>query len=101
MGRRGSHRTHILKEAIPDKESDKWFEAMRAEMQSMYDNQIWDLVNLPNVSKPVGCKWVFRKKTNVDVKVQTFKARLAGKGFTQTQGIDYDKAFSRYPCLSP
>ena len=82
------------KEAISDGESEKWLETMKAEMQSMYDNQVWDLVDLPNGSKPVGCKWVFKKKTDVDGKVQTFKAMLVVKGFTQTQGIDYDETFS-------
>ena len=82
------------KEAISDGESEKWLKAMKAEIQSMYDNQVWDLVDLPNGSKPVGCKWVFKKKTDVDGKVQTFKARLLAKGFTQTQGIEYDETFS-------
>jgi hypothetical protein len=43
------------KAATSDSESDKWLEAMRAEIQSMYDNQVWDLVDLPPQTKPVGC----------------------------------------------
>ena len=35
------------KSAISDHESAKWLEAMNAEMQSMRDNQVWDLVELP------------------------------------------------------
>ncbi|GKA68145.1 retrotransposon protein, putative, ty1-copia subclass, partial [Tanacetum coccineum] len=30
-----------------DPESEKWLEAMNAEMQSMKDNQVWNLVDLP------------------------------------------------------
>ncbi|KAJ9566114.1 hypothetical protein OSB04_002080 [Centaurea solstitialis] len=69
-------------------------EAMKAEMQSMYDNQVWELTNLPQHCKAVGRKWVFKKKTDMDGNVHTFKARLVAKGFTQTHGIDYDETFS-------
>ncbi|KAI3708868.1 hypothetical protein L2E82_38397 [Cichorium intybus] len=80
--------------AMSDPESDKWLEAMNTEMQSMHDNQVWDLVNLPTNCKTVGNKWVFKKKTDVDGNVHTFKARLVAKGYSQTHGIDYDETFS-------
>ncbi|KAJ9561208.1 hypothetical protein OSB04_006368 [Centaurea solstitialis] len=81
-------------EAVSGNESEQWQEAMKAEMQSMYDNQVWELTDLPQHCKAVGRKWVFKKKTDMDGNVHTFKARLVAKGFTQTHGIDYDKTFS-------
>ncbi|KAJ9548797.1 hypothetical protein OSB04_021340 [Centaurea solstitialis] len=81
-------------EAVSDSESEQWQEAMKAEMQSMYDNQVWELTDLPQHCKAVGRKWVFKKKTDMDGNVHTFKARLVAKGFTQTHGIDYDETFS-------
>ena len=67
---------------------------MNVEMQSMYDNQVWNLVDAPANSKTIGCKWIFKKKIDMDGKVHTFKARLVAKGFTQTHGVDYDETFS-------
>ncbi|KAJ9563088.1 hypothetical protein OSB04_008248 [Centaurea solstitialis] len=81
-------------EAVSGDESEQWQEAMKAEMQSMYDNQVWELTDLPQHCRAVGRKWVFKKKTDMDGNVHTFKARLVAKGFTQTHGIDYDETFS-------
>ncbi|CAJ2644822.1 unnamed protein product [Trifolium pratense] len=81
-------------EAITGPESEKWLEAMKSEMDSMYTNQVWNLVEAPDGVKPIGCKWVFKKKTDIDGKVQTYKARLVAKGFKQIHGVDYDETFS-------
>ncbi|KAJ9554356.1 hypothetical protein OSB04_018401 [Centaurea solstitialis] len=75
-------------------EAAKWKEAMESEMQSMYDNQVGDLVDHIPSLKIVGHKWVFKKKTDMDSKVHTYKARLVAKGYTQTHGVDYDETFS-------
>ena len=82
------------KEAMAGPEAAKWKEAMESEIQSMYDNQVWNLVDRTPDIKTVGCKWIFKKKTDMDGNVHTFKARLVAKGFTQTHGIDYDETFS-------
>ncbi|GJS76488.1 retrotransposon protein, putative, ty1-copia subclass [Tanacetum coccineum] len=82
------------KAAMLDPESNKWLDAMNAEMQSMKDNQVWRLVDLPPNGKTVGSKWLFKKKTDMDGNVHTYKARLVAKGFTQTYGVDYEETFS-------
>ena len=81
-------------EMLYQAKSEQWLEATKTEMQSMYDNQVWELTYLPQHSKAVGNKWVFKKKKDMDGNVHTFKARLVAKGFTQTHGIDYDETFS-------
>ncbi|TLX70056.1 DDE-type integrase/transposase/recombinase [Labilibacter sediminis] len=82
------------KEAMAGPEASKWKEAMDSEIKSMYDNQVWNLVDNVPGRKTVGCKWIFKKKMDMHGNVQTFKARLVAKGFTQTFGVDYDETFS-------
>ncbi|GJY01378.1 retrotransposon protein, putative, ty1-copia subclass [Tanacetum coccineum] len=41
-------------------------------MQSMRDNEVWELVDLPPDGKIVGHKWLFKKKTDMDGAVHTY-----------------------------
>ena len=81
-------------EAMNRDDSQSWYEAMKSEMQSMYDNQVWDLVDLPQGKKVIQNKWVFKRKIDMDGNMTTYKARLIAKWFSQVQGIDYDETFS-------
>ncbi|GKD99502.1 hypothetical protein Tco_1387486 [Tanacetum coccineum] len=54
----------------------KLFEAMNTEMQSMKDNHVWVLVDLPPNGRTVGSKWLFKKNTDIDGNIHTSKARL-------------------------
>nr|GFD13824.1 putative retrotransposon Ty1-copia subclass protein [Tanacetum cinerariifolium] len=82
------------KAALLDPESEKWLNAMNVEMQSMKDNEVWVLVEIPPNGKTVGSKWLFKKKTDMNGNVHIYKARIVAKGFTQTPGIDYEETFS-------
>ena len=52
------------------------------------------LVKPPEGVKPIRCKWIFKKKTDMDGNMITYKARLVTKGFKQRQGVDFDEIFS-------
>ena len=44
--------------------------------------------------KPIGCKWIFKMKTDMEGNVITYKSRLVVKGYRKKQGVDYDETFS-------
>jgi len=64
------------------------------EMASLDKNEAWDLVEFSSGRKPIGSNWVFKKKMNVECKVEKYKARLVEKGYSQVSGIDFGDIFS-------
>jgi hypothetical protein len=80
--------------AMMGPDSEKCLRAIESEIESMHDNQVWNLIDPMDGVRPIGCKWVFKKKTDKDENVHIYKARLVAKGFKQIHGIDYDETFS-------
>ncbi|KAK8640308.1 hypothetical protein V6N13_008065 [Hibiscus sabdariffa] len=66
-------------EAVSSPDYEKWLEAMRSEMDSMSENQVWTLVEPHEGIKPIWCKWVFKKKTDMDGNKDVKTAFLNGK----------------------
>ena len=67
---------------------------MKFEMDSTYPNLVWTFIDVPDGMTPIGCKWIFKGKIEVVVKVETYKAKLVAKEFKQKHGTDYDETFS-------
>jgi Reverse transcriptase (RNA-dependent DNA polymerase) len=84
--------TYAEAEDRPD--SDKWPEAMRSEIQSIYDNTVWNQVAPPAGVKSIANKWIFKRKIDMDGNMSVYKARLVEKDFKQILIIDYDETFS-------
>ena len=76
------------------KELKVWIDACKDEISSIEKNITWDLVELPAGIKPIGLKWVFKIKRNVDGSISKYKARLVAKGYVQRHGMDYDEVFA-------
>jgi Reverse transcriptase (RNA-dependent DNA polymerase) len=68
-------------EAVDRPNSNKWLETMRSEIQSMYDNTVWNLVAPPVGVKLIANKWVFKRKIGMDSNMTVYKARLVAKSF--------------------
>nr|GEX00941.1 hypothetical protein [Tanacetum cinerariifolium] len=56
-------------------------EAVDDEIGSIMINNTWVLSDLPPGCKPLGCKWIFKKKMKVDGTIDKFKARLIVDSF--------------------
>ncbi|KAG8483132.1 hypothetical protein CXB51_022089 [Gossypium anomalum] len=81
-------------QAMKTSNSKKWIDVMKDEHKSMQDNKVWELVPLPEGAKPIGYKWIFKTKRDANGNVERYKARLAAKGYTQKEGIDFTETFS-------
>ncbi|HLG30137.1 MAG TPA: reverse transcriptase domain-containing protein [Candidatus Brocadiales bacterium] len=82
-------------DAVKGDRSDKWKEAMNAEIQSLIANNTWDVVRRNTTKgKVVKTKWVYKTKRHLDGTIDKYKARLVAKGYSQTQGIDVNETFA-------
>ncbi|GKA54879.1 putative RNA-directed DNA polymerase [Tanacetum coccineum] len=81
-------------EAMEDEHKKEWFEAMEDEMNSLHENNTFELVKLPKGKRALKNKWVYKLKTEEHTSRPRYKARLVVKGFSQKRGIDFDEIFS-------
>ena len=63
-------------DAIKSVNAPFWLEAINNELESIMSIHTWELVELPPKVKPIGCKWVFKRKLKPDGTIDKFKARL-------------------------
>ena len=73
-----------FEEAVGKRECEQ---AMDEEMAALDDSKTWDLVQLPQGKKPIGCKWVYKIKHNTDGSVSRYKARLVAKGYAMVLNL--------------
>ncbi|GKA21724.1 zinc finger, CCHC-type containing protein [Tanacetum coccineum] len=64
-------------EAMKSQDVAFWKEEINDEIDSIMDNNTWVLTDLPPGCRPLGCKWIFKRKLKVDGTVEKFKARLS------------------------
>jgi hypothetical protein len=83
-----------ITEAFVSPDANDWKEAVRSEMDSTLSNGTWEMVDRPYGCKPVGCKWVFKKKLRPDGTIDKYKTSLVVKGYTQKEGKIFFDTYS-------
>ena len=77
---------------------ERWLKSMQDEITALISNGTWKYVsrNDPRLRKrkPTKSRWVYTIKYNRDGTISRFKSRFVVCGYSQRQGIDYDRAFS-------
>jgi hypothetical protein len=79
-------------EAVSFSESLVWKEAIKVEIDSLLQNQTWEIFDLPLGAIHIGYKWMFKIIPNNSI--DKYKVRLVAKRFTQKQNVNYFDTFS-------
>ncbi|GJX59461.1 putative RNA-directed DNA polymerase [Tanacetum coccineum] len=83
-------------ETMEDEHKKEWFKAVEDEMNSLHENNTFELVKLPKGKRALKNKWVYKLKTEEHTSRPRYKARLVVKGFSHKRGIDFDEIFSPF-----
>jgi Reverse transcriptase (RNA-dependent DNA polymerase) len=75
--------TISFEEAVRD---PKWKAALDEEMMTIEKNETWEMTDLPTWHKPIGLKWVYKKKMTPQGTIERHKARLLVKEYRQDVG---------------
>lgn len=83
-----------IEEAINSPQKEKWIQAMNRELQSLDENNTWEVSDLPKGATLLGTKWIYTQKLNDQGKPK-FKARLVIQGCRQIKGVNYEETFAQ------
>ena len=80
--------SRTIEEPYSSPDADYWMEAVHNKMDFIMPNVLGKSSSI-HKCKPVGCKWVFKKRFTPDGRVEKYKARLVAKGYIQKEGADF------------
>lgn len=82
-----------IEEAMGSKDHEKWKCAMEDELESMYENKVWDLEPRRCSEKVIGTKWVYSVK-NKGCHNERYKARLVAQEYNTTNNVPFEEVYA-------
>ena len=64
---------------LPD--ANKWLEACAAEVASLVENKVYEVVDKPASHQVITSKWIFKKKRGMTSAMKKYKAKIAARKF--------------------
>ena len=74
-------------EAMMSPDSDRWLEAMKSEIGSIYKNKVWTLVDLPDDRQAIEKNGSSRRRRTLMVISHSTKLELSQKVFDKLKGL--------------
>ena len=71
-----------------------WKEVVNSKIKSILSKHTWELANLPPGNKPIGSKWIFKRKLKLERSINKKKVRLVSKSYQQKERLDYFDTYS-------
>jgi len=81
-----------------------WFDSTVEEYDSIFKNDVWDVVPRSSDKSVVSSIWIYKVKKAIDGSVEKQKEIFVARGFSQVEGIDYEDTFppvERYSSIRP
>lgn len=76
-----------FKAAMSSSDSTFWKEAVNSEIESILNNHTWKLVDLPPENKPLGSKWIFKRKMKADGTIDNIRQDLWSKVIAKEKAL--------------
>ena len=64
------------------------------EYDSIIRNDVWEVIPRLEGKSVATSKWIYKVKFVADGNIEKHKAHFVARGFSQVEGIDYDKTFA-------
>lgn len=83
--------------AMQGPNAPQWAKAMEEELDQLNKNETWILTPKSEIQpghRPLGGKWVYKVKRDVEGKIARFKATWVVKDYLQQFGVDFDQTFA-------
>lgn len=85
---------HTYREAISGGTAKQWESSMQEEVNSLKENNTWDIVDRPKDRAVLTGKWVYKHKRGPNGEIIRYKSRWVVRGFEQREGLDYNDTFA-------